>query len=127
VQLEVLLDNMDNCLLQQTNDTWIYIWGAMNYTSQKAHLFMKGHRDIHSSFKWLWKSCCQVKHKVFFWLLLKDRLNVRGMLRRRTMHLDDYSCALCSCQDDETVEHLFLHAPLLRPVGVQLGCRSILS
>jgi hypothetical protein len=27
------------------------------------------------------------------------------------MHPDDYSCALCSCQDDETVEHLFLSCP----------------
>ena len=26
------------------------------------------------AFKWLWKSSCQNKHKVFFWLLLKDRL-----------------------------------------------------
>ena len=56
----------------------------------------------------LQKTCCQFKHKAFFWLLLIDRLNVRGMLRRWIMHLDDYSCALCSYQGDETIEHLFL-------------------
>ena len=32
-QLEVLLDDMDNCHLQQTHDSWTYIWGSANYTS----------------------------------------------------------------------------------------------
>ena len=27
------------------------------------------------------------------------------------MHLDDCSCAMCVCQDDESVEHLFLSCP----------------
>jgi hypothetical protein len=110
-QLESLLDGIDSCNLGTEDDIWVYIWGANDYSLRQAYRFMKGHREIHPSFKWLWKSCCQLKHKFFFWLLLKDRLNVRKMLRWRTMDLDDYSCALCLCPDDETVEHLFLTCP----------------
>jgi hypothetical protein len=80
-QLEALLDNIDNCNLHQENDIWVYIWGGSIYNSQRAYQTMKGHREIHPSFKWLWKSCCQLEHKIFFWLILKDRINVQGMLR----------------------------------------------
>uniref|UniRef100_A0A0A8ZD98 Reverse transcriptase zinc-binding domain-containing protein n=1 Tax=Arundo donax TaxID=35708 RepID=A0A0A8ZD98_ARUDO len=31
----------------------------------------------------MWKSCAQGKHKFFFWLLLKDRLNTRNLLKRK--------------------------------------------
>jgi hypothetical protein len=31
-------------------------------------------------FRWLWKTCCQNKRKIFFWLLLKDRLSTRQLL-----------------------------------------------
>jgi hypothetical protein len=47
---------------------------------------------VHPVFKWLWSSKCQPKQKFFFWLLLQDRLNTRGMLRRRNMALDSYVC-----------------------------------
>jgi hypothetical protein len=36
-----------------------------------------------------------MKHKVFFWLLLKDRVSTRDILRRRNQPLDIYSCELC--------------------------------
>jgi hypothetical protein len=39
-------------------------------------------------YKWLWASSCQLKHKVFFCLLLKNRLNTRNLLRRKNMALD---------------------------------------
>lgn len=41
MQLELLLDEMDNCLVQQGNAIWTYIWGAAKYTSKKAYKFMK--------------------------------------------------------------------------------------
>lgn len=63
------------------------------------------------AFKWLWKSSCQNKHKVFFWLLLKDRLSTRNLLRRKTMVLDSYECELCNSRQEETLEHLFLRCP----------------
>jgi hypothetical protein len=47
------------------------------------------------------------KHKFFFWLLLRDRLNTREMLRRKNMELDDYSCVLCRQNAEECLFHLF--------------------
>ena len=73
--------------------------------------FLIGHAQVHHSFRWLWNSCCQNKHKVFFWLLLKDRLSTRNFLKRKSMSLPSYSCALCTSNTEETMEHLFLHCP----------------
>ena len=56
---------------------WTYIWGSPNYQSSKAYNFLTGHKIIHSSFNWVWNTCSQLKHKIFFWLLLIDRLNTR--------------------------------------------------
>jgi hypothetical protein len=50
-----------------------------------------------------------MKHKVFFWLFLKDRLNTRGLLQRKNMELDSYTCDLCIWQYEETIQHLFHH------------------
>jgi hypothetical protein len=123
-QLETLLDNIDNFNLNDEKDAWVYIWGTPYYSSQKAYKCMKGHREVHPSFQWLWRSCSQLKPKIFFWLLLKDRLNVRGMLRRRTTHLEDYSCVFCPSQEDETVEHLFMACPFAQLCPTQaLVCR----
>lgn len=69
---------------------------------------------VHPAFKWIWKSACQWKHKVFFWLLLKDRLSTRNLLKRRNMALDDYNCVLCSSLVEEGLDHLFLHCSFAR-------------
>jgi hypothetical protein len=66
-----------------------------------------GNQWTHPIFSWLWKSKCQPKHKVFFWLLLKDRLNTRAFLRQRSMFLESYSCDNCILQVEETTIHLF--------------------
>jgi hypothetical protein len=58
-------------------------------------------------FSWLWSSSNLGKHKFFFWLLLRDRLSTRNLLRRKNMHLDDYGCLLCSTGCEETSFHLF--------------------
>ena len=58
------------------------------------------------------KTACQHKHKVFFWLLLKDRLSTRDLLRRKGMELQSNECVLCTQHIDETLEHLFLLCPM---------------
>ena len=55
---------------------------------------------------WAWKSWCQNKHKVFCWLLLRNRLSTRELLRKKNMELEDYSCVLCDSSSDETLVHL---------------------
>jgi hypothetical protein len=59
--------------------------GSPIYSSSKAYIHITGHRVVHAAFKWLWKSACQNKHRVFFWLLLKDMLSTRELLRRKNI------------------------------------------
>ena len=56
---------------------------------------------------------CQSKHKVFFWLVLNNRMSTRNMLRRR-MHLDDYHCVLCQQSSEETLMHLLFYCPFAK-------------
>jgi hypothetical protein len=50
-------------------------------------------------FIWIWNSSCSNKIRVFSWLVLMDRLNVRNILRR--------NCVLCPNNREETTFHLF--------------------
>ena len=93
------------------NGQWMYTWGNGNFAAKKIYRNLTHHEALHPAYKWLWKCFCQPKHKVFFWLLLKDRLSTRNVLRRRNMELDTYSCALCNSLAEETLEHLFLECP----------------
>jgi hypothetical protein len=91
------------------DNNWSYIWGRAEYSSRKAYRHLSGSSQVHPSFLWIWKSCCQHKHKVFFWLLAYDRLSTRKILRRKNMHLQSYNCVLCNESVEETaVAHLFL-------------------
>jgi hypothetical protein len=103
--------------LQDGNDLWTYIWGSSAFTSKKAYLQLIGSKQVHLVFNWLWKSQCQPRRKLFFWLLLKDRLNTRELLRRKTMALESYFCALCHLDSDETL--------VLSPLVLLHLCRMI--
>ena len=80
---------------------------------------------VHQGYTWLWKSSCQNKHKVFFWLLLKGRLSTRELLHRRNMQIQDYSCVFCPSTTDDSLEHLFIHCSFSRAcwatIGLQVG------
>jgi hypothetical protein len=54
-----------------------YIWGSNQYSSSKAYKHLIGSQPVHPAYRWLWSLSCQQKHKVFYWLLLKNRLNTR--------------------------------------------------
>jgi hypothetical protein len=47
-------------------DTWSYIWGSKIFSSQKAYKHLIGNNRVHPAFKWVWRSSCQQKHKLFF-------------------------------------------------------------
>ena len=61
----------------------------------------------------------------FFWLLSKDRLSTRNILKRKNFHLLSSNCVLCADNTEETLEHLFLECDLARAcwnlVGVAVG------
>jgi hypothetical protein len=81
-ELEIIMQTLQ---LSEENDRWDYIWGYGAYSSAKAYKHLIGSSQTHPTFKWIWKSKCQMKHKVFFWLLLRDKLNIGGLLRRKHM------------------------------------------
>ena len=77
----------------------------------KVYGLLKKGISAHIIFSLIWKSAPILRYKVFFWLLLKDRLNNRNLLQKKTFNLPDYSCVLCDDKVDETNLHLFLDCP----------------
>ena len=69
--------------MQQGKDIWSYIWGSSEFTSSLIYAQLLGTRQDSPVYSWLWKSSCQPKRKVFCWLLLKDRLCTRELLKRK--------------------------------------------
>ena len=63
LDLELLIQNLQ---IQDVKDTWSYIWGSLDFSSKKAYRHLIGHRQIHPSFHWLWKSSYQNKGNSFF-------------------------------------------------------------
>jgi hypothetical protein len=84
-ELTILLQGLP---VSDGNDKWSYIWRNDNYIVSKAYNHLIGQVHVHPAFKWIWISKCQSKQKVFFWLLLQNRLNTRCMLRRTNMILN---------------------------------------
>lgn len=110
-QMIALQDIMQITQLTGEPDKWSYIWNNQSFSVRKAYKHLSGHTNIHQAFHWLWKTSCQSKHKVFFWLVLKDRISTRGLLKRKGMILPDYSCVLCGNATEESLIHLLLHCP----------------
>lgn len=99
---------------ESINDTWSYSWGSPKYSSKKAYGMLIGTTPASPLFKWLWASSNLGNNIFFFWLLLRDRLNSRNLLRRKNMDLEDYSCVLCNFGCEETCFHLFFECPFSR-------------
>jgi hypothetical protein len=117
-ELELYLQSLPR---DSGTDKWSYIWGNDDYSAAKAYNHLLGSQQIHPSVRWIWQSSCQQKHKVFFWLLLQDRLNTRGHLRRKNMHLDSYICELCLLQKEGKLRHLFLRCPFAKRCWLLIG------
>lgn len=77
----------------------------------KMYKAISGNCNTHNIFKFLWNTACRLRHKIFFWLLLHDRLSTRNLLHRRSMYLEDYNCALRTDSTEETLSHLFWNCP----------------
>lgn len=91
-------------------------------SSVRAFLFclksisdFNGQPKLPATFKWLWHSCCQKEHNVFFWLILQNELDTRAMIQRTSFLLAIH----LSCRDRvlETKKHfqrLQVHCGLLK-------------
>jgi hypothetical protein len=62
-----------------------------------------------------------MKHKIFFWLLLKDRISTRDILQRKNMVLDSYTCDMCIFQRLETSAHLILRCNFAKACWASIG------
>lgn len=104
--------DIEDLALTTEPDTWNCIWLSGSFSVNRAYRHLSGHAIVHPAFKRIWKSSCQNKHKVFSWLMLKDRLSTRELLRRKNMELQSYNCVLCNASIEESLCHLFIHCPL---------------
>jgi hypothetical protein len=107
--------------LTQDRDIWSYIWGSTTFFVQKSYQSLSGIMSMHPALKLLWKTKCQPKHRVFFWLLLQNKLNIRDGLRSRHMHLDSYTCENCILQKRVTAYHLFLRCNFAKACWSMIG------
>jgi hypothetical protein len=122
-QFMTLQSELVNLEPSHANDPWSYIWGSAQFSVHKAYISLSGHSPTHP-FNLLWASKCQPKHRVFFWLLLHDKLNTRDRLGRRHMALDSYVCENCILQRREAVYHLFLRCNFARNCWGSIGIAS---
>lgn len=100
-------DIINNLPVVNQKDSWTYTWPSPSYSSMKMYNCLIGHNNNHFIFKILWKASNLLRHKIFFWLLLYDRVNTRNLLRRKSMFLESYDCVLCNDKAEETSLHLF--------------------
>jgi len=69
--------------LNDSPDQWVCIWRSL-FSCSKTYRSIIDHADTKKKkFSWLWKYSCRPKDMVFFWLLLKDQLSTRNLLKYR--------------------------------------------
>jgi hypothetical protein len=116
-----LSTELENLAFTEETDSWTYIWGSSHFSVHEAYNALAGHQPTHPVFNWLWGSKCQPKHRVFFWLLVQDKLNTRASLQNRHMELESYTCENCILQRLEVVYHLFLICNFARSCWESIG------
>lgn len=126
-QLTELQQTMDDRQWEYNqHDSWSYTWGS-KFSSKNAYKHLQGSLEATPLFRWIWKSGALGKHKFFAWLLIKDRLSTRNILKIKNMFLDDYSCVLCVNGPEETSLHLFLECPFSSACWHSIGVNWNLS
>jgi hypothetical protein len=64
-------------------DTWKVFGNAVTTNFSCVYSSLVDFGGTIYALKWIWQGCCQQKHKVFFWLMVHNRLNTRAMLQRK--------------------------------------------
>jgi hypothetical protein len=119
-ELCTLQQLMQNNPLSGELDKWKYLWGDA-YKPACYYSYIHSHIQAPPVYKWIWKSACVMRTKVFAWLLLSDRLNTRDLLQRRQWKVtDDTHCVLCVNRDYEERFHLFFTCNFSRRVWAYL-------
>jgi hypothetical protein len=63
LHLQEVLSDRD---IIQGNDQWKYNWGSTSFSTSKAYKLLVRGQPAHLVYQWIWRSKCQMKHKVFF-------------------------------------------------------------
>ena len=109
-QFNALFEQLQNIDVNHDKDNWQLHGSNSHFSNRKVY---KAHSDIsiaHAYFRWIWKSCSLPKHKLFFGLLLQDRLSTRDLLTRKNFAVESTSSVLCHCEDNtlhDLAHHFF--------------------
>lgn len=110
-QFTIFQTSLVDMPLPNVQDQWTYPWAAKQYSSMNMYNLLIGASSPHNIFEQLWDTSCGLRHKIFLWPLLHDRTNTRNLLNRKNMYMENYNCALCSKNTEETTMHLFWDCP----------------
>ena len=106
ISVQSLLLDLD--LDHQASDRWVWGKDAKAYTAKRYYTHIQSSITPNPLLKWIWKSCCTMKIKMFSWMLIMDRLNTQDMLERRHWNVFDSNlCYLCHARVKEDRDHLF--------------------
>jgi hypothetical protein len=108
VQMLTLVTILHDMELSDMRDKWMCANNTDKYSSQRIYKLIHKAPKVSDTFALVWKTKCQPKQKLFFWLLLHDRLNTKHVLKRRKMDLGSYTCENCIRQKEEIWNNLFL-------------------
>ena len=119
LELQVL-EGWIMALNRDTNIPGVWLWPgkSWSFSAKSFYTIMHSHLPTIQPCKWLWKSRCTMKIKVFGWLLFFDRLNTKDLLIRRHWRspLDDNLCVICHEFSYEDRLHLFFNCNFSRRV-----------
>lgn len=93
-QFQAFMLMVDQVTLDHNHDTWSLKCSLNGFRTTKIYLSLIDHLEIADSFKWLWKSCRQLKHNFFSWFWLFHRLNTWCMLQNQNFNLPSHECIL---------------------------------
>ena len=107
-------------------DEWILCWGDAVFKPKKFYKFMFRIFLATQCITSIWKTKGIMRHKVFAWLMLNDRVNTRDLLLRRHFNIgENHNCPLCHMEALETNTHLFYECPFAAKcwevVGIDWG------
>jgi hypothetical protein len=106
-QYTELNGNIQGSNAMEGKDNWVLSHGKKAYSSKMVYDLLMPRDTAPAPMRWAWKSCAMHKHKIFFWVLLQDRLNTRDMLERKNFHVESHDCVLCTDNIRESYMHLF--------------------
>lgn len=96
-----------------------FLTHSVTFSARCAYSLLSSADETDPHADYIWISRATIKVKIFAWLLLRDRLNTKANLHRKTI-APDSSCPRCA-QRHEDASHLALHCPRAVHVWDLLG------